>query len=65
MYLNLLENEQTVELFKQSPYSEKFQREMTVAEYSAGKRAYYNAREFFSEFISKPFNLETLGKTIQ
>ena len=36
MYLNLLENEQTVELFKQSPYSEKFQREMTVAEYSAG-----------------------------
>ena len=28
MYLNLLENEQTVELFKQSPYSEKFQKEV-------------------------------------
>ena len=62
MYLNLLENEQTVELFKQSPYSEKFQREMPVAEYSAGKRAYYNAREFFNEYIGKPFNLETLEK---
>ena len=58
----LLADEKAVQAYNSTEYASKYQREMTVAEYSAGKRAYYNAREFFSEFIGKPFNLETLEK---
>ena len=58
----LLADERTVQAYNLTKYASKYQREMTVAEYSAGKRAYYNAREFFSEFIGKPFTLETLEK---
>ena len=58
----LLSDEKAVQAYNSTEYASKYQREMTVAEYSAGKRAYYNAREFFSEFIGKPFNLETLEK---
>ena len=58
----LLADEKTVQAYNSTEYASKYQREMTVAEYSAGKRAYYNAREFFSEFIGKPFTLETLEK---
>ena len=56
----LLADEKTVQAYNSTEYASKYQREMTVAEYSAGKKNYYNAREFFSEFIGKPFNLETL-----
>ena len=58
----LLADEKAVQAYNSTEYASKYQREMTVAEYSAGKRAYYNAREFFSEFIGKPFTLETLEK---
>ena len=58
----LLADEKTVQAYNSTEYASEYQREMTVAEYSAGKRAYYKAREFFSEFIGKPFNLETLEK---
>ena len=58
----LLTDKKAVQAYNSTEYASKYQREMTVAEYSAGKRAYYNAREFFSEFIGKPFNLETLEK---
>ena len=58
----LLADEKAVQAYNSTEYASKYQREMTVAEYSAGKRAYYNAREFFNEFIGKPFNLETLEK---
>ena len=58
----LLADEKAVQAYNSTEYASKYQREMTVAEYSAGKRAYYNAREFFSEFIGKPFTLETLDK---
>ena len=58
----LLADEKAVQAYNSTEYASEYQREMTVAEYSAGKRAYYNAREFFSEFIGKPFNLETLEK---
>ena len=58
----LLADERTVQAYNLTKYASKYEREMTVAEYSAGKRAYYNAREFFNEFIGKPFNLETLEK---
>ena len=58
----LLADEKAVQAYNSTEYASKYQREMTVAEYSAGKRAYYNAREFFNEFIGKPFNLETLDK---
>ena len=58
----LLADEKAVQAYNSTEYASEYQREMTVAEYSAGKRAYYNAREFFSEFIGKPFTLETLEK---
>ena len=58
----LLADEKAVQAYNSTEYASKYQREMTVAEYSAGKRAYYNAREFFSEFIGNPFTLETLEK---
>ena len=58
----LLADEKAVQAYNSTEYASKYQREMTVAEYLAGKRAYYNAREFFSEFIGKPFTLETLEK---
>ena len=58
----LLADEKAVQAYNSTEYASKYQREMTVAEYSAGERAYYNAREFFSEFIGKPFTLETLEK---
>ena len=58
----LLADEKTVQAYNSTEYASEYQREMTVAEYSAGKRAYYKAREFFSEFIGKPFTLETLEK---
>ena len=58
----LLTDEKAVQAYNSTEYASKYQREMTVAEYSAGKRAYYNARECFSEFIGKPFTLETLEK---
>ena len=58
----LLADEKAVQAYNSTEYASKYQREMTVAEYSAGKRAYYKAREFFSEFIGKPFTLETLEK---
>ena len=58
----LLADEKAVQAYNSTEYASEYQREMTVAEYSAGKRAYYNAREFFNEFIGKPFNLETLEK---
>ena len=58
----LLADEKAVQAYNSTEYAREYQREMTVAEYSAGKRAYYNAREFFSEFIGKPFTLETLDK---
>ena len=58
----LLADEKAVQAYNSTEYASEYQREMTVAEYSAGKRAYYNAREFFSEFIGKPFTLEILEK---
>ena len=58
----LLADEKAVQAYNSTEYASEYQREMTVAEYSAGKRAYYNAREFFSEFIGNPFTLETLEK---
>ena len=58
----LLADEKAVQAYNSTEYASEYQREMIVAEYSAGKRAYYNAREFFSEFIGKPFTLETLEK---
>ena len=60
----LLADEQVVELYNQTDYSEKYQREMTISEYIEGKRLYYKAKEFFKEFIGQPYTLETLEKLL-
>ena len=47
----LLADERTVQAYKLTKYANKYQREMTVAEFIEGKFLYHTAKTFLKEFI--------------
>lgn len=51
--MNLLKDETIVELFNTKDYSEKYQREMTVAEWEQACQLYRELEESLADFIGK------------
>ena len=60
----LLADERAVQAFKLSKYSDKFQREMTVAEYVEGKFLYFTAKTFLAEFIGLDWNIPNIERLL-
>ena len=60
----LLADERTVQAYKLTKYANKYQREMTVAEYVEGKFLYHTAKTFLNEFIGLNWTIPNIERLL-
>ena len=60
----LLADERTVLAYNLTKYANKYQREMTVAEYVEGKFLYHTAKTFLKEFIGLDWTIPNIEKLL-
>lgn len=62
--MNLFKDTNTVELFNKKEYSEKYQREMTVAEWEKACELYKDAEKWLADVIGTEWTEENLDKIL-
>ena len=60
----LLADERTVQAYNLTKYANKYQREMTVAEYVEGTFLYHNAKTFLKEFIGLDWTIPNIERLL-
>ena len=60
----LLADEKTVQAYNSTKYANKYQREMTIAEFIEGKSLYHIAKTFLKEFIGLDWTIPNIEKLL-